>query len=40
VNESGYQNFGLVHVTKDAFEVTVIDEEENKRFSHVVPAKP
>ena len=40
VNESGYQNFGLVHVTKDAFEVTVIDEEENKRFSHVVPARP
>ncbi len=40
VNESGYQNFGLVHVTKDAFEVTVIDEAENKRFSHVVPAKP
>ncbi len=40
VNESGYQNFGLVHVTKDAFEVTVVDEAENKRFSHVVPARP
>ncbi|MDI3463972.1 MAG: hypothetical protein OJF50_002793 [Nitrospira sp.] len=40
VNESGYQNFGLVHVTKDAFEVTVMDEAENKRFSHVVPARP
>lgn len=40
VNESGYQNFGLVRVTKDAFEVTVIDEAGTKRFSHVVPAKP
>ncbi len=40
VNESGYQNFGLVRVTKDAFEVTVIDETGTQRFSHVVPAKP
>lgn len=40
VNESGYQNFGLVRVTKDAFEVTVIDEAGTKRFSHVVPARP
>ncbi len=40
VNESGYQNFGLVRVTKDAFEVTVVDEAGTKRFSHVVPAMP
>ncbi|HEU5093086.1 MAG TPA: hypothetical protein VFT30_10390, partial [Nitrospira sp.] len=40
VNESGYQNFGLVRVTKDAFEVTVVDEAGAKRFSHVVPARP
>ena len=40
VNESGYLNFGLVRVTKDAFEVTVIDEAGTKRFSHVVPARP
>jgi len=38
--ESGFDNFGLVHITKDAFEVTVMDEAENKRFSHVVPARP
>lgn len=40
VNESGYQNFGLVRVTKDAFEVTVVDEAGTKRFSHVVLARP
>lgn len=40
VNESGYQNFGLIHVTKDALEVTVLDEAGTKRFSHVVPARP
>ena len=40
VNESGYQNFGLVRVTKDAFEVTVVDEAGTKRFSHVVPVSP
>lgn len=40
VNESGYQNFGLVRVTKDAFEVTVVDEAGTKRFSHLVPARP
>lgn len=40
VNESGYQNFGLVRVTKDAFEVRVVDEAGIKRFSHVVPARP
>jgi alkaline phosphatase D len=40
VNESGYQNFGLVRVTKNAFEVTVVDEAGTKRFSHIVPAMP
>ena len=40
VNEAGYQNFGLVRVTKDAFEVTVVDEVGTKRFAHVVPARP
>ena len=40
VNESGYQNFGLVRVSKHEFEVTVLDEAGIKRFSHVVPARP
>jgi alkaline phosphatase D len=39
-NELGYHNFGLVRVTKDAFDVTVVDEAGNKRLSHVVPARP
>lgn len=37
-NESGYQNFGLVRVTKNSFDVTVIDEAGNTRFSHHIPA--
>ncbi|MDF0673466.1 MAG: alkaline phosphatase D family protein [Nitrospira sp.] len=37
--ESGYYNFGLVRVTKDAFEVTVVDEAGAQRFSHVVSAR-
>ncbi|MDF0665945.1 MAG: alkaline phosphatase D family protein [Nitrospira sp.] len=37
--ESGYHNFGLVRVTRDAFEVTVMDEAGTKRFSHVVSAR-
>lgn len=40
INEAGYQNFGLVRISKDAFEVTVIDETGNTRFSHVVQARP
>lgn len=39
INEAGYQNFGLVRVTKGTFEVTVIDETGEKRFSHVVQAR-
>lgn len=39
-HEVGYHNFGLVRVTKDAFEVTVVDEAGVKRFSHVVQAGP
>ena len=38
--ESGFDNFGLARVTKDEFEVTVVDEAGTKRFSHVVPARP
>ncbi len=38
--EVGYHNFGLVRVTKDAFEVTMVDETGVKRFSHVVQARP
>ncbi len=40
INESGYQNFGVVRVSKHEFEVTVIDEAGNTRFSHVVPVRP
>jgi alkaline phosphatase D len=39
-HEVGYHNFGLVRVTKDAFDVTVVDEAGNKRASHVVRARP
>ena len=38
--ESGFDNFGLVRVTKDEFAFTVVDEAGTKRFSHVVPARP
>ncbi|NGZ59782.1 MAG: hypothetical protein CV081_04685 [Nitrospira sp. LK265] len=38
-HEVGYHNFGLVRVTKEALEVTVVDEAGAKRFSHVVPAR-
>ena len=38
--EVGYHNFGLVRVTKDLFEVKVVDEVGNKRVSHVVSARP
>ncbi|UVT21414.1 MAG: alkaline phosphatase D family protein [Nitrospira sp.] len=40
INESGYQNFGLIRVTKNTFEVTVVDEAGEKRFFHVVEARP
>lgn len=38
--ESGFDNFGLVLVTKDEFTVAVVDEVGNTRFSHAVPARP
>jgi alkaline phosphatase D len=38
VNESGYQNFGLVRVTRSSFDVTVIDEAGETRFSHHISA--
>jgi alkaline phosphatase D len=38
--ESGFDNFGLVRVTKDEFAVAVVDEVGSTRFSHVVPARP
>lgn len=39
-NDSNYSNFGLVRVTKDEFEVTVVDEVGNRRFSHAVSVRP
>ncbi len=39
INEAGYQNFGLVRITRGTFEVTVIDDAGEKRFSHVVQAR-
>ena len=38
--ESGFDNFGLVRVTKDEFAIAVLDESGTQRFSHVVPARP
>jgi alkaline phosphatase D len=38
--ESGFDNFGLARVTKDELAIAVVDEAGNKRFSHVVPARP
>ena len=38
VNESGYQNFGLVRATRHSFDVTVIDEAGDRRFSHHIAA--
>lgn len=39
-NDSNYYNFGLVRVTRDEFEVTVVDETSNRRFSHLIAARP
>ncbi|MBX3303850.1 MAG: alkaline phosphatase D family protein [Nitrospira sp.] len=38
VNESGYRNFGLVRVTKTSFDVTVMDDAGDTRFSHHISA--
>ena len=39
INEGGYDNFGLVRVTKEAFAVSVIDAAGKMRFSYRVPAR-
>jgi alkaline phosphatase D len=39
INEGGYMNFGLVRVTKSAFDVTVLDETGVTRFSHHLAAR-
>jgi alkaline phosphatase D len=39
VNEGGYHNFGLVRVTKTAFDVTVVDDAGTVRFSHRLTAR-
>ncbi len=39
INEGGYDNFGLVHVTKESFEVSVIDVTGKTRFSHRILAR-
>jgi alkaline phosphatase D len=39
VNEGGYDNFGLVRVTKEAFEVSIIDLGGKTRFFYRVPAR-
>lgn len=38
INEGGYYNFGLIHVSRSAFEVTVIDDAGKTRFSYRVTA--
>jgi alkaline phosphatase D len=39
INEGGYMNFGLIRVTKSAFDVTIFDEVGATRFSHHLSAK-
>lgn len=39
INEAGYDNFGLVRVTKEAFAVSILDVEGKIRFSHRIPAR-
>jgi alkaline phosphatase D len=38
-NDGGYDNFGVVHVTKSTLEVTIIDDAGKTRFSHKLSAK-
>jgi alkaline phosphatase D len=38
-NEGGYHNFGLVRVTKTVFDVTVIDDAGQMRFTHRLVAQ-
>ena len=39
INEEGYHNFGLVRITKTLFEVTVVDDAGQPRFSHRLTAQ-
>ncbi len=39
VNEKGYNNFGLVHVTSRSFDVAAIDESGKTRFSYSIAAQ-
>lgn len=39
INEEGYHNFGLVRVTKTAFDVMVVDDAGTTRFSHRLTAQ-
>jgi alkaline phosphatase D len=39
INEGGYDNFGLARVTKEAFEVSIIDAAGKTRFTYRVPAR-
>ena len=39
INEGGYDNFGLVRVAKEAFEVSIIDAAGKTRFVYHVPAR-
>jgi len=39
INEVGYDNFGLARVTKEAFEVSIIDAAGKTRFMYRVPAR-
>lgn len=39
IHEGGYYNFGLVRITKSAFDVTVIDDKGAIRFTHHLTAQ-
>ena len=39
VNEGGYQNFGLVRITKTSLDVTVVDETGTTRFTYRITAR-
>jgi alkaline phosphatase D len=39
INEGGYDNFGLVRVTQEAFEVSILDTLGKTRFFYKVPAR-
>jgi hypothetical protein len=39
INEAGYENFGLVRVTKEAFVLSVLDEAGATRFFYRIAAR-